>query len=53
MPLALLGLGLSILPSMAAPPEPPRIRWATSWDEAAAEAERRNVPIMVTLHMDG
>ncbi len=29
------------------------IWWATSWDEAVAEAQARNAPIHFTLHKDG
>ncbi|NUN48571.1 MAG: hypothetical protein HUU15_07065 [Candidatus Brocadiae bacterium] len=28
------------------------IRWASSWEEALAEAKERNVPIQVAFHKD-
>ena len=53
-PLALLlVLGLSALPAAAKDKKPdiePSVTYATSWDEAVAEAKLLNVPIVVHNH---
>jgi len=46
-----LPLLLLVAAAVAAPGKPgASVRWATSWDEAADEAQARNVPIVVHRH---